>query len=51
MENEALLNVLKYQRRKTKDSDIPGRTKMTEEIHEKSKEAVKRLAEELEVCL
>jgi 2,4-dienoyl-CoA reductase-like NADH-dependent reductase (Old Yellow Enzyme family) len=49
MENEALLNVLKYQHQKTKDSDIPSHTKMTEEIHKKSKEAVKQLVEELKV--
>jgi hypothetical protein len=51
IESNALCQLLKYQWPKMRDSDIPGCTKMTEEIHEKVKEVVEKISEELMVRL
>ncbi len=49
VEKKSFTALLKYQRPATTDADIPGRTKLHEEVIEKAKVATLRLKEHFKV--
>jgi hypothetical protein len=51
VEKPSMQNLIMYNRPQTKPTDIPGRTKVTEEIHEKVKVVRAILKDEFAVCI